>query len=216
MIYGIDSAYAPTRYQAGRIFSLGWRWSICYVGGPRATNKWTNAQTGTLATAGFTFVPTYVGRNAPWDGPEAFTFDQGAADGVEADVQTGACGFDGTTILALDLEYGSYQAHPAATLQYVLGWVSQVNAAGHPAVLYSDPHTIAYIGTPDIVDFTWGASYVANGRSYLRPPVGSFDPSSPPAWSAWQWADNGLIAGAGVDLNSAVDDFPFASYTPPA
>ncbi len=215
MNYFVDAATPPTPYQARRIKALGWTAFNVYVGGPRAVRRWTNTETAVVGAAGLLCLPTYVGRNAPWDDPTAFTFDQGAIDGAEADVQTGACGFDGTTILCLDLEYGTWQAHPDATLQYVLGWVSQVNGAGHPAVLYSDSHTLAYLGTPDIVDYTWGASYVANGGSFLRPPVGQFDPSEPPAWSCWQWADNASIAGASLDLNSAADDFPFAVYSPP-
>ena len=52
------------------MFALGWRWYICYVGGPRAAaghSGWPNAAVGRVAAAGFKFMPTYVGRTVPFE-----------------------------------------------------------------------------------------------------------------------------------------------------
>lgn len=214
MRYFLDAAYAPSTAAARRQFSLGWTAYGGYIGGPRATNAWSHSDFERLAAIGFTFVPLYVGRTSPYDSPSAFTHEQGIIDGTEACVQTGACGFNETTILCLDAEYGDWQNEPKQFEDYLRAWVSVVNGAGHPAVLYSDPRTIDILGVPELVDRTWGADYVTNGRRYNAAPVGQFDPSIPPAWHAWQWADNGLIGGAACDLNSATDDFPFAEFTP--
>jgi glycoside hydrolase-like protein len=212
--YFLDAAYPPTTAAARRQFALGWTAYGGYVGGPRAANVWSHAAFERLADIGFTFVPIYVGRTSPYDRPGAFNYDQGKEDGTDACVQTGACGFNETTILCLDAEYGDYQNEPEGFAAYLTGWVEVVNGAGHPAVLYSDPRTIDILGVPELVDWTWGADYVTNGRRYSSPPDGQFDPAIPPAWHAWQFADNGLIGGAACDLNSATDDFPFASFQP--
>jgi Domain of unknown function (DUF1906) len=217
MLYGLDLVNPPSQAQAITMWELGWRFFGCYVGGPRAAaghQGWPNSSVARLAELGFSFIPIYVGRNQPWDTSWAFTFQQGVVDGDDANVLTGACGFDESTPLCLDLEYGSYQNEPASAREYVRGWVQQVNAAGHKACLYSDIETLSHLGTPDLVDLLWGAAWV-KGAFATRPPSGQFDPSTPPPWSVWQFA-GGTIAGVSVDTNSAVDDFPFATYRPPA
>jgi Domain of unknown function (DUF1906) len=217
VIYGLDMVSAPTEAQAATMFELGWRFLGCYVGGPRAAaghHGWPNAAVGVLANVGFSFLPIYVGRNHPWDDFSAFTFQQGVLDGDEANSLTGACGFDSDTPLCLDLEYGTYQSDPQGARQYLRGWVQQVNAAGHKACLYSDLETLGRLGTPDLVDLLWGAAWVREAFT-LQPPLGRFDPTTPPPWNAWQYA-GGTIAGVSVDCNSATDDFPFAQYQPAA
>lgn len=217
MIYGVDSTSPPTVAQAQRIWDNGWRWSIVYVGGPRAAaghHGWPNATVGALAKIGFKFLPVYVGRTHPYDPPSAFTYLQGLADGDEANVLTGACGFDSDTPLTLDAEAGDYQNAPGFS-EYLRGFGERVNAAGHQLCLYSDTQTLNAFGS-DLVDLKWGADTGRRRLNYLdpvtqKPPISQFDPSVPPPWNAWQFA-----FGSTFDLNSAADDFPLASYTAPA
>jgi hypothetical protein len=214
MLYGLDCSYAPNDAQARQMFRLGWRVFGGYIGGPRAAHAWSHDDFARLAAVGFGFVPYYVGRTSPYDQPSAFTYDQGMIDGTDMTIQAGACGFNETQPLTLDAEYGDWQNEPGPFTDYLRGLVSVVNGAGHPCLLYSDPRTISVLGTPDLVDGTIAASYVVDGRKYQRPPWGYFDPTTPPAWSGWQFADNGLIAGVTVDLNSFMDGFPTATFTP--
>lgn len=218
MKYGIDSAYPPSRSVATRIFANGWRWSICYVGGPRAVHAWDNASVGVVASAGFLFLPTYVGRTRPYDPTSAFNYAQGKRDGAEATVLTGACGFNEPTILCLDAEYGDYQDNPAGFIEYTRGWVEVVNSAGHPAGVYSDTQTLSHLEQGTQVDFKWGADTGRRALNYINPvtsgpPVGRFDPASPPPWDAWQFA-----FGSSYDVDSATDSFfgRMAHYTPPS
>lgn len=217
MLYGVDCARPPAVYQARRIWANGWRWMAVYVGGPRAAaghHGWPNAAVGALAQIGFTFMPIYVGRTHPYDPPSAFTYRQGLADGDEANVLTGACGFDSGTPLALDAEAGDYQNAPGFG-EYLRGFGERVNGAGHQLCLYSDTQTLNAFG-PDLVDRKWGADTGRRPLNYIdplttAPPIGKFDPSLPPPWSYWQWC-----FGSQFDCNSAVDDAPLATYTAPA
>jgi hypothetical protein len=211
MIYLLDAAYPPSAVQARRQFDLGWRGFGGYIGGPRAAHTWTRDDFARVAGEGFRFLPIYVGRTSPWDGAAAFSWDQGWTDGIEAHTLARGVGFVGSELLVLDAEYGDFQAEPQAFEQYLGGWVAAVNAAGRQACLYSDPQTIAVLGAPELVDWTWAASYVVDGRKYQRAPEGQFDPAAPPPWSAWQFAGGATIAGLAVDLSSALEDLPLAA-----
>lgn len=215
MIYGVDCAYPPSRAQGLAIWNNGWRFMGCYIGGPRATaghHGWANASVHVLADIGFLFLPIYVGRTVPYDAPSAFNYQQGLTDGDDANVLTGACGFDGTTPLCLDAEYGDWQK-AAGFSEYLRGFGERVNGAGHKLCLYSDTETLNHFGS-DLIDLKWGAAY--SSRAFTQtPPTGRFDPASPPPWDCWQYASSGSIGGVSLDLNSATDDFPLAQYQPP-
>lgn len=208
MKYGLDCLAPPTNAQASLMRQLGWQWLNVYTGGPYLTGHtpWPNARVAALAALGFQFLPLYVGQQSTSGMHGTLTYDQGIADGTEATVLTGACGFNETTILGLDLEGGNPIAQAR---EYVRGWVEVVNGAGHPAVLYCDPTTAHYLGTPDLVDFVWVADWVVH--NLRRAPVGRFDPGTDPPWDAWQFG-GGIVAGVPVDYDSATDDFPLADY----
>lgn len=213
LIYGLDAAYPPSLSQAKRQYQLGWRAYGGYLGGPRATHAWTNNDFARLASAGFVFLPIYVGATAPYDDVTQLTWDRGFADGLDTDGLLGECGFNEQQIAVLDAEYGDWQAGGQAYTDYADGWCAALHDAGHPTVLYSDPRTIEAIGSH--FDYTWAASYWTNGRQYQQPPYGRFDPNTPPPTDGWQFANGGYIAGMNVDLNSFIVSFPFAVYTPP-
>jgi hypothetical protein len=209
MQYFLDCLNPPTDAQASLIYRLGWHGFNVYVGGPYLSGHtpWSNSRVAALAAHGFQFLPLYVGQQSTAGMQGTLTYDQGKIDGAEATVLTGACGFNETTILGLDLEGGN----PIdAAREYVRGWVEVVNGAGHPAVLYCDATTAHYLGTPDLIDYVWVADWVVH--NLRRAPVGRFDPATDPPWSVWQFG-GGTVAGVAVDYNSATDDFPLADYS---
>src|SRR5262249_60659056 len=106
MIYGLDAAYPPSLAQARSQYRLGWRFHAGYIGGPRATNAWSNADFGRLASVGFSFLPIYVAATYPWDDTSGLDWQMGFDAGVEADGKMGECGFNETQICVLDAEYG--------------------------------------------------------------------------------------------------------------
>jgi hypothetical protein len=219
MKYGIDCVYPPNRQQAQSMINYGWSWIGVYIGGPRAAsdNSWQEDEGSDkfpvrrLADVFDGFLPIYVGRNQPWDDQRVFTRQQGISDGDQANILMGACGFNESQPCCLDVEYGTYQAHPADTKEYILGWVQRLNEAGHPAGLYSDMETLNNLEEGLEVDFKWGAAWV-RGSFGLYAPTGRFDPQQPPPWDVWQFASGGAIGGVNVDLNSMTDDFVLANY----
>lgn len=211
MHYGVDLTYPPSPQWAQQVAALGWDWLAVYVGGPRATarDSWQQRDGQRYPVAVINphisrFLPIYVGRQFPWDGPGAFGPQSGRLDGEDANKLTGACGFDSTTPLCLDLEYGNYQRYGDRVIEYVQGWVERVNAAGHPAWLYSDIETLSKIQLGTMIDAKWGAAWV-RGAATSTPPAGQFDPAQPPPWQAWQYA-NGQLVGVNVDFDSITDE----------
>src|SRR5438105_3699805 len=126
MQYGLDVLNPPTREWSFMATELGWKWLNVYVGGPRASARTSWHQIDgvrhpvrDIAAVWRGFLPTYVGRNFPWDSADAFTYEQGLIDGDDANENTGACGFDSWTPLCLDIEYGTWQNYGDAVTQYV-------------------------------------------------------------------------------------------------
>lgn len=208
MLYGLDTAFAPTTAQAQALWDRGWRFFGGYTGGLRATHAWLPDDFTRLAEIGFGFIPIHVGRNAPWDDASGFTEANGRADADRALGEMDARGFGATDHVCLDLEYASYHTLGEAVVPYVAAWCAAINAAGRKAALYSDLATLARFG-PDVVDLKWGADWQA-GPFAPDPPVGAWDPSEDPPWDAWQFGGT-TIDGVSLDLSSARDDYPFVT-----
>lgn len=216
MIYGWDAAYAPSTYEATRRWLNGWRFAGGYIGGPRALHAWDYADFHRIADVGYLWLPPYyVGRNVgpdpanPWDGRSRFTHHQGILDGIEACRLAAERGFPSPLPISQDMEYGTWQTMRSRARDYLMGFAESVNKDGRQCALYSDQETIANIGTPDIVDLTICAYYIRNAETD-SPPFGRFDPSTPPPWDMWQYADHGFSNSA--DLLSARDGFPLAQW----
>lgn len=213
--------YPPTGPQARQIVSLGWDVCCVYIGGPRsaAHSAWHQVDNVSypvrdLSTIFSDFLPIYVGRNQPWDTQSNF-LHLGASDGDDANIQTGACGFGPSTPICLDLESGTYARWPRAVRIYCAAWVSQVNAAGHKAYLYSDMQTIQAIGQPDLFDGTFVAWWEQDALRLINPKVSelgrSYDPSESPPTDAWQFG-GGYTASVSVDFDSFSDGMVLAKY----
>lgn len=209
MLYGCDSAFAPSADQAAQIYALGWRFWCGYLGGPRATHAWAPADFRTVADAGFSLLPPlYVGRTAPWDTADAFTAANGEADAADALRLMDACGFAAEAPVGLDAEYADWHTYPGPFDTYLRAFCAAINAAGRKVCVYSDTETLGQYG-PEVIDLFWGASWQP-GAFTQQPPLGSWNPQLPPPWDAWQYA-GGTLAGVSVDVSSAVDAFPFAA-----
>lgn len=220
MKFGLDMAYPPTKKQAAAMQNLGYTFCIAYIGGDGALAKdrWhivdgSRYPVGNIAPY-FTdgFMPTYV----PGQDPTGYNADTGFADGLDANTQTGACGFDGSSPLFLDIEYSMYANNPSGVLSYIPAFVSAVNDAGHACVVYGSTSLVNYMTdngwVGPTVDGVWGADQIltnrANAGSSLWTP---YDPSQPPPWMFWQ-CGNGSIAGVSVDYDTAVDGALLAKY----
>ena len=220
MKFGLDMTYPPTVDQATHMQSLGYTFCIAYVGGPRASadNAWHQIDGERYPVRDLSpffrdgFLPCYVGRNVPYDQGWQFTAEQGITDGHEANTYTGACGFDSDSVVVLDVQYGTYERYPLATLRYIAGFVSRCNAAGHPVGVYGDIALMNALRQGLDVDGKWGADQLLTNRTDEPSETWSrFDPASPPPWMYWQ-CGNGTVAGVSVDYNTATDDALFAKY----
>ena len=200
--------------------SLGYTWLLIYVGGPRAAahTAWHQIDGVSYPVRDLApyfpdgFLPCCVGRNVPWDQGSRFTARQGIADATQACSDTGACGFDSTSPLCLDVEWGTYETYPTAVLRYIAGFVSVANAAGHPVIVYGDQTLMNALREGLDVDGKYGADQLLVNRTDAPADTwANFDPNSPPPWTHWQ-CGNGTVAGVSVDYNTAVDDAVFAQY----
>lgn len=219
MRYFLDCLYPPTREAATIMRDLGWDGLNVYIGGPRAAARgtWQKQDDGSdpvrdMADVFEFFVPTYVGRNDPFDPESSFKYHLGMIDGQDAINAAELCGFPSPALIMLDVEYGTWQAHPDATRAYIDGFVSTVNHDGRQCGIYSDMDTLGQLELGAEVDLLWGASWIPR-LSLHRAPVGRFDPSLPPPWQAWQFGQV-TIAGISCDANSAIDGFAGATWSP--
>lgn len=158
-----------------------------YIGGasrgcgqPNLTSEWVARQ----AAAGWHFIPTYVGRQAPCTGyshrmsndPQTARA-QGRAEGRDAVARARALGLVASSTLYSDIE-GYNNTIPScstAVLSYVSGWTSALHAKRYRAGVYSS----AASGISDL-----SASY---DSSHFKPPDG--------IWLAW-WNYSPDVDGA--------------------
>ena len=220
MLYGLDLTYPPTTDQAARMQQLGYSWLLVYIGGPRAAahTAWHQIDGASYPVRDLApyfsagFLPCYVGRNVPWDAGSSFTARQGIADGNDANIQTGACGFGPTSPICLDVEYGTYEKYPSATLRYIAGFTSVCNAIGHPVIVYGDQALMNAVRQGLDVDGKFGADQLLVRQTDAPADTwANFDPGSPPPWMMWQ-CGNGTVAGVSVDYDTATDDALLAQY----
>lgn len=219
MKYMLDMTLPPTIDQAARMQQLGYTACGVYIGGIRATarNAWHQIDGIYYPVRSLVpyfsdgFLPTLVPRNLPWDSIFDFTDANGYADGQDANIQTGACGFGPTTPICVDIEARTSQNVPWDILDsYVIAIVRATNEVGHPCGLYGLPDYCAHFNSSQ-VDFTWMADPQFQGRIDYEAPIGRFDPSEPPPSTGWQFG-GGSITGVAVDYDSFLDVFSFARY----
>jgi hypothetical protein len=135
---GLDRAAPPTADKAKAMLDeIGGSWWNVYIGGPRASVKWTPAQVQSYQAAGIDhFLLTYVGRQQ--DDVRLLTTAQGGRDGEDAAALVADFGFGQGTPVCLDLEIITFNAAPRASLDYAGGWCSAVRRLGLRPGVYTN------------------------------------------------------------------------------
>lgn len=210
---GADRASAFTDDEAKVLKNdHGVRWSGVYIGGPcDGGSGWTKQRVVDLANAtGWHFMPIYVGRQASSIcGADQLTWDAGHGDGLAAASRMKAFGWDANRDIpvALDVEAGTYDDHPAAALAYVRGWIAAVHGEGYRAYIYGSPFAMNYFHDQRArIDAVWAASYFYNGFEGVTP--GDLDQMGDRFRDhhdrAWQYAGNFFVSGVGdIDADTS-------------
>lgn len=214
--FGLDMELPPTKKQAAAMQNLGYTFCICYIGGDGAAagSHWRDGvPVGNLAPY-FPdgWMPTYV----PGQDPTGYNATSGAGDATQALQFTAACGFDQTSPLYVDIEYGMYANNPAGVRLYIPAFVQVANDAGHAVVVYGSTALVNFMvdegWVGPIVDGVWGADPILGNR--INAPSATwaaYDPNQPPPWMAWQ-CGNGAIAGVSVDYDTMLDNGLLAKF----
>ncbi|HTR56227.1 MAG TPA: glycoside hydrolase domain-containing protein [Kofleriaceae bacterium] len=188
------------------------RWSGVYIGGPcDGGSGWTKQRVVDIANAtDWKFMPIYVGRQeAAICGADQLTYDQGHSDGIGATKRMRAFGWEPKRDIpvALDVEAGTYYAHPTASLAYVRGWLAAVHHEGYRGYIYSSPFALnAYHDAHARIDAAWAASYFYSRFENVTP--GDLDQMGSRYRDhhnrAWQYAGDFHVSGAGdVDADTS-------------
>lgn len=216
-IFGIDQTSYPGDARMDWLFQKGLRVTGFYLG-PTAGGEHPDAgwmgKRATLATAGWGFLPVYVGRQA---GSADLGQIAGAGDGHDAArLMTGA-GFPPGSVLYLDIEAGPPAGGilPAAFRAYIEGWVAQIRQSGFSPGVYCTHSLQATVGAGLARVWTWHVPVGTMGQTYdpAALPAGAADPGA----VATQYRQNVFLTGYGrtkVDLSLCTLPDPSGPPTP--
>ena len=210
-VQGLDRAVAPPADKARQMLdSIGGRWWNVYVGGPESGGHgWTPALVREYVEHGIDrFMLTYVGRQRR--GP--LTRAQGQADAHDALRIARSFGYSGRFPLCLDVEMGTFNGAPSATVEYSRAWCATVRDAGVRPGVYANPLPLQAMARGKVpADFVWIASWVAHSAGAHDPHAATGMPAglwSKPGQRAWQYAGASGnrrcdVLGLNVDINVA-------------
>ncbi len=209
-LQGLDKDDPPAPEVAKRMLdAIGGRWWGVYIGGPEATHAWTPGDVAGYVQHGIeNFMLTYVGRQKA--GP--LTHPQGQTDGRAAMGLLKTFGYDNRTPLCLDVELGTFESAPMASVEYARGWCETVRQAGGRPGVYANPETLKAMHGKAPADFVWIASWVTHGRGEHDPHSAAGVPAAlwpNPGQRAWQYAGafgNAPCQVLGVDVDIDVAD----------
>jgi hypothetical protein len=182
-----------------------------YIGGPcDGGSGWTKAGVTAISHAtGWKFAPIYVGQQtASICGRDNLTAAQGRADAKAAAADMKKFGWEPNRDIPvfLDLEAGTYFAHPAASTSYVRGWVDEIHALGYRADVYSTPYGLNTFHDKGVkIDGVWAASYFYKGFANVVPAdLDQMGNRFRHANRSWQYAGDFYVHGAGdIDADTA-------------
>lgn len=182
---GFDTCSAPSASAMGRYWQSPFGDVNLYIGGvnracgqPNLTSSWVS----TVASQGWSFMPTWVGLQSPCSSRVGtrFSSDPGVAraqainEARSAQAAARALGLD-RTVIYYDMEY--YNTDPScgnAVTAFVDAWVSEMHAAGFKAGIYGSPYDASadWLGAtpPDVV---WLASWNGVASVWNIPPLGN-------------------------------------------
>ncbi len=217
ILQGVDRASAFSAAEAHTLSAdHGVKWTGVYIGGAcSAGSGWTKEVVTTLANdEGWTFMPTWVGQQAPSIcGRSTLSATQGHTDGVAAAAMMATFGWAPHLAIpvALDLEAGSYTYSESGSLAYALAWRDAVRAAGYLAYLYSSPTAInALYDASAQFDGAWPASWFDTNFADTTPDaLTQLGTRYTQHDRAWQYAGDFAVAGAG-SVDADVSDLLLA------
>lgn len=217
VLQGVDRASAFTATEAHTLKTAhDVQWTGVYIGGAcSAGSGWTKAVVTTLATnEGWTFMPTWVGQQAPSIcGASTLTAGKGQTDGAAAAQMMQTFGWDPNRDIpvALDLEAGSYTHSPSGAIAYAGAWRDAVRTAGYLAYLYSSPTAINALFDAGVkFDGVWPASWFYTGFHDTAPDdLDQLGTRYTDHVRAWQYAGEFAVTGAG-SVDADVSDLLLA------
>jgi hypothetical protein len=172
--YGFDSCAAPSEADMSTwLESSPFRAAGVYIGGansacaqPNLTASWVSTE----ATAGWQFIPVYVGLQAPASGCGCSTIApaqaaaQGTAAAIDAVADAQALGIDQGNPIYDDMEaYTRSASTTAAVLAFLNAWTTELHAYGYVSGVYGSGTS----GVTDLVDAE--GTETAAGTPFLEP-----------------------------------------------
>jgi len=215
----LDRAFPPSVGQAGQLArDFGVEvWGV-YVGGPAALNVWSPTVVQAYSQLGMLFLPIYVGQQASG----VLTAAQAAIDAADAVACMRSFGWLPGAPVCLDVEAGTFDSQPQASLTYTRAWVAALRAAGFRPGVYAAPRMLRMaplVGAPpdERPDFVWAASHASTS---LAPHLSLAhiknlpdDIWTGPGQRAWQYAIS--VATQRVFLNGIEVDISLTSIATP-
>jgi len=215
----LDRAFPPSAEQAAKLAAdFGVEvWGV-YIGGPAALHVWRPRDVSMFSELGMHFLPVYVGQQTNG----ALTAAQGVVDGADAIHCMAGFGWAPGAPVCLDVEAGTFDTHPQASLTYTRAWVATVRAAGFRPGVYAAPRMLKSSSLVDAPpderpDFVWAASHAS---SVLNPDLSLAHIKNLPdqLWTgpgqrAWQFAIS--VESQRVFLNGIEVDISLTSIATP-
>jgi hypothetical protein len=193
-LHGLDKDVPPEAAKAKAMLdSVDGDWWNVYIGGPEASHQWTFQDVTEYQRHSITkFLLCYVGWQS--DHVSRLTTQEGGRNGEAACQLVKDLGmFAAGTPVCLDLELRTFEAAPAASLDYTGAWCQTVRSAGLRPGVYANPETLLALHERAAKpDWVWIASWV---RTDVNPDANPHQAKGVPAshWGvhgqrAWQYA----------------------------
>jgi hypothetical protein len=180
VVYGLDSAFAPTPNQAEHYAALGYSFYCGYIYG-NTPHVWTPEEIERITNAGMKFVPIAVPLVT-----NNLSYDEGIDFGnrtLEAMYERGLAG-----VVCTDIENG------LTPTEFVKGVGNSLKAGSAIHMLYGSETTLVACAGEE-VELYWLANWLGHQNGVSKAPVD---------WDMWQAA-----SGSPCDFNLARSDFPF-------
>jgi hypothetical protein len=217
---GVDSAGAFSAADAKTLKDRdGVQWTGVYIGGKCSGGFGWNRDVVTAIhkSAGWGFMPTYVGQEAAAscnNSPPTLTYAQGKADAHHAAALMAAYAWEPHRDIpvALDIEHDTFQGNEHGTIEYVRGWVDTTKAEGYVPYVYANPDAVnAFVAAKLDIAAVWVASWFFSGFANVTPyDLHQIGNSFSHQDRAWQYAGDVWIPSIGTHVDCNASDLPLA------